>query len=136
MDQPALFHERIEEALDEVIKTCGGRKKFASEMWPNKPHRDAHNLLDACLNPERREKFAPHDVLYVLKRGREADCHVAMEFLCGESGYTKPVPIDPESERAKRERELVETVKRAERLIDDIKRLTQPHLQTIAGGKG
>ena len=47
--------DRIEDAIDEVIHRCGGRKAFATDLWPHKAQRDAHNLLDACLNPDRRE---------------------------------------------------------------------------------
>src|ERR1700675_2688422 len=100
MDQPALFHERIEQAVDEVIAACGGRKAFAAEMWPEKSHRDAHNLLDACLNPERREKFAPEQLLYILRRGRAARCDGLMRYLSREAGYEDPKPIEPKDEEA------------------------------------
>ena len=52
--QHALFHERIEDAIDEVVRQCGGRKKLACEMWPDKPAREAHNAksegADAALS--------------------------------------------------------------------------------------
>jgi hypothetical protein len=98
--QSALFHERIEDALDEVIRVCGGRKKIACEMWPDKPQRDAHNLMDACLNPERRERFSPAQVLYIAKRGSEVGCHAVMMFLARECGYeVKPITRGEEVDR-------------------------------------
>lgn len=98
--QTALFHERIEDAIDEVIRVCGGRKKFACEMWPDKPQRDAHNLLDACLNAERREKLSPAQVLYVARRGHEVGCHALMQYLAQECGYEiKPISKDMEVDR-------------------------------------
>jgi len=135
MAQQALFYERIEEALAAVINECGGRKRFASDIWPNKPQRDAHNLLDACLNPERREKFAPHDLMYILKRGREAQCHVAMQFMCEEMGYSRPVPINPEDEKVKLQRQIIEAAQTLKTSLDRLERLTQPPLQAITGGK-
>ena len=135
MAQQALFYERIEEALAAVINECGGRKRFASDIWPNKPQRDAHNLLDACLNPERREKFAPHDLMYILKRGREAHCHIAMHFMCEEMGYSKAVPINPEDEKAKLQRQIVEAAQTLKTSLDRLERLTQPPLQAISGGR-
>lgn len=77
-----------------------GRKKLACEMWPDKPAREAHNLMDACLNPERRERFSPSQVLYIARRGREADCHALMNYLGAECGYeVKPVSKAEEVDR-------------------------------------
>lgn len=98
--QSALFHERIEDALDEVIRVCGGRKKFACDLWPDKPARDAHNLLDACLNPERRERFSPSQVLFIARRGHEAGCHAFMSYFAQECGYeAKPITKAEEVDR-------------------------------------
>lgn len=98
--QSALFHERIEDAIDEVIRVCGGRKKVACEMWPEKPQREAHNLLDACLNPERRERLSPAQVLYITRRGAEMGCHAVMMYFGRECGYDiKPVTRAEEVDR-------------------------------------
>jgi hypothetical protein len=98
--QPSLFHERIEDALDEVIRVCGGRKEFACEMWPDKPQREAHNLLDACLNPERREKFSPSQIIYILKRGRGVGCHSLMFYISRECEYeARPIIAAEEVDR-------------------------------------
>lgn len=98
--QGALFHERFEDAIDEVIRVCGGRKRFACEMWPDKPARDAHNLLDACLNPERRERLSPAQVMYIAKRGAESGCHAVMQYMAAECGYEiKPITKAEEADR-------------------------------------
>lgn len=98
--QSVLFHERFEDALDEVIRVCGGRKAFACEMWPDKSARDAHNLLDACLNPERRERLTPEQLLYIARRGAEVGCHAVMTYLAAECGYdVKPVTRAEEVDR-------------------------------------
>lgn len=123
MSQEALFHERIEEALDEVIKACGGRKRFAAEMWPDKPARDAHNLLDACLNPERRERLSPAQVIYVMQRGRAKGCHAVMRYVARECGYEEPKAIEPEDQRAKLQREFIEAQRRMEVMLADMKTL-------------
>jgi hypothetical protein len=98
--QTALFHERIEDAIDEVIRACGGRKKVACEMWPDKPQREAHNLIDACLNPDRRERFTPDQIIYLARRGHEANCHALMLYLGSDCGYEiKPVTQSEEVDR-------------------------------------
>ncbi len=111
MDTPSLFVESIEEAIAEVARVCGGRKAFAVAMWPALPVRDAHNRFDACLNPERREKFDLSDPLYIAKRGREAGCHSLMLFIARDTGYTDPQPVEPEDERAKLQREFIQAQK-------------------------
>lgn len=98
--QDALFHERFEDALDEVIRCCGGRKAVAAEMWPDKSARDAHNLMDACLNPDRRERFTPGQVVYIAKLGAGKGCHAVMQFLARECGYeVKPITRAEEVDR-------------------------------------
>jgi hypothetical protein len=131
MDQSSLFHERMEDALLEVINACGGRKAVACKMWETKPPRDAHNLLDACLNSERREKFGPDEILYLLRRGREVGCHAAMRYLTLECGYSPPVPLNPEDEKAVLQRQVIEAWKTIERSLDRLERLTQPPLQAV-----
>jgi hypothetical protein len=98
--QNALFHERIEDAVDEVSRSVGGRKKMACELWPDKPARDAHNLLDACLNPDRRERLSPSQLMYIARRGREVGCHAVMMFIDHDCGYeSKPVNRAEEVDR-------------------------------------
>ena len=121
--QSALFHERIEDALDEVIRCCVGRKAMAVKMWPLKPQREAHNLMDACLNPERRERFTPDQVLYILRCGREVGCHAAMHYLNAESGYAPAEPIDPENEIARLQREFIQASKSMSKTADRIEQL-------------
>lgn len=97
MQQADLFHERIEEAMEEVIRAIGGRKAFAVELWPDKAPRDAHNLIDACLNPDRREKFSPSQILLIAKRGASVGCHALLYFMARECGYDV-TPINPKKE--------------------------------------
>lgn len=123
MQQEPLFFERLEDALGAVIDRCGGRKKFAAEMYPNKPPRDAHNLLDAMLNPERREKFSPADVVYVARRGREAGCHAVMLFIARDAGYADPVPIDPQDVQAELQRTFIDAVDRLEIIKAQLQRV-------------
>lgn len=99
--QTKLFHERIEEAIDEVCRACGGRKVIAMELFgKEKSQRDAHNALDAMLNPERREKFSPSQLVYIAQRGQEVGCHSIMAFLGQECGYElKPITKAAEVDR-------------------------------------
>jgi hypothetical protein len=128
--QEALFYERVEDAIDAVIYACGGRKKFCCEMWPDKPMRDAHNLLDACLNPERREKFSPAQMLYILKRGHEVGCHSAMRYVAAEAGYDV-VPLSPEANRDRLAEAISESSRTLKRALDLAERMPAPKLRGV-----
>jgi hypothetical protein len=108
MTQDALFYESLNDALDAVVKACGGAKAVACKMWPEKTPDAAHRLLLACLNESRVEKLSPEHVLMLLRMGRERNCHAAINFLCRESGYGDPLPVDPEDEKARLQREFIE----------------------------
>lgn len=123
--QDALFHERIEDAIAAVADALG-RKRLACELWPEKTARDAHNLLDACLNAERRERLTPQQLLFVARRGREDGRHAIMQYLTRELGYADPQPIEPEEERARLQREFVEATHRLARLAERIEALGRP----------
>ncbi len=132
MQQEPLFHERIEDAALAVIDRCGGRKKFAAEMWPDKSLADAHNLLNACLNPEKRESFKPEQLLYICRRGRDVGCHALIVYLARSIGYADPQPIEPEDERAELQRQYVEAARSMARMAERIERLSTPTLRAAA----
>lgn len=118
--------DRIEDAINEVIMRCGGRKSFAAEMWPGKSQRDAHNLLDACLNPERREKFSPGAIVYIVKRGHAVGCHAVMQFLCSEAGYAAPSATHSQDERSELELRYLEVAKEMAKLAEKIEHTNTP----------
>lgn len=108
MSQEALFYETFNDALDAVVKACGGAKSVACKMWPEKTPDAAHRLLLACLNEGRVEKLSPEHVLMLLRMGRERNCHAAINYLARESGYSDPAPIEQEDEKARLQREFIE----------------------------
>lgn len=123
MDQEALFYETINDALDAVVKACGGAKSVACRMWPDKTPDAAHRLLLACLNEGRDEKLGPSQVLFILKLGRERGFHGAINFLAREAGYADPQPLEPEDERARLQREFIEAQKALQSLADRMERV-------------
>lgn len=125
MDKEPLFHERIEDAVAAVVDRLG-RKKIACALWPDKTQRDAHNLLDACLNPERRERLNPTQLLFIARKGRAEGLHAIVQFITRDLGYEEPVPIEVEDEKAKLQREYIEAAKSMARIAERIESLTAP----------
>ena len=96
--QPALFHESIQDALREVIRTAGGAKVVGAKLWPSLPVDQAASKISDCLNADRRQHFSENEMLHLLRIGREIDCHAAMHYIASISGYSQPEPVTPADE--------------------------------------
>lgn len=120
MEQKALFHDDINDALRAAIKACGGTKAVAAKLWPEKTVTDAQSYLNDCLNTARPAKLSPEQVLLLLRWAREAGCHDAINYLAGEAGYSAPLPIEPDDELARLQREYIAAVKTLQALTPKI----------------
>lgn len=133
MDQQALFCESLNDALHDVIRALGGMKAIGHELKPDMPIDQAGRWVADCLNHDRREHFTPEQVLWLLKRARKASCHSAVNFLLRESGYADAVPVEPEDERARLQRDFIEASKRMEQIAERMERLSgKPTLRRVA----
>lgn len=122
--QPALFYESLNDALREVVLALGGTKKVGSDMRPEKSADDAARWVSDCLNPDRREKFDPEQVLWLLRAGRKIGCHSGTYFICSDAGYSSPQPIEPQDEKAELQRQFIEASKHISRLADRIEKIS------------
>lgn len=118
MQQTVLFHESINDALDACVKACGGPKKVAGMLWPDKTADAAHRLLLQCFNEDRPEKLGPDQVLFILKLAREKGFHDGINFIARDCGYTDPEPMDAEDEKALLMRAFVDAQKNMQRIAD------------------
>lgn len=123
MSAPALFHETLLDALREVVGALGGSKKVGPLLRSTKTPEEAARFINDCLNPDRRERFDPDDVLYLLRAGRAAGCHAAANYIMREAGYADPIPVEPEDERARAQRDFEIAVKALGTVTDRLARL-------------
>lgn len=108
--------ESINDALQAAITALGGYKKVGPTLRPELPIDQAAGWLRDCLNPARREKLAPEQVVLILRLARAAGYHATMNFIAFDTGY-KAAPVDPES----LEGELQERFIAAVGVLDSIK---------------
>ena len=109
--QMSLHHESMADALREVIQAAGGPKAVGELMFPDMPADHAAGRIRDCLNSDRRDRFTPDQVLMILRIGHRVGCHAGMVFMSRELGYADPVPVEPEDEVARLQREFVEASK-------------------------
>lgn len=114
--------ETFSEALIECVKALGGSKKVGASMKPSRPIEESARWVRDCLNPERRERFDPDEVIWLLREARRAGCHTGMHYLADVTGYSHPSPVEPADEAAELQRAFIESVRLQQQLVE---RLTE-----------
>lgn len=130
-DHPELVHESLIDALREVVQAAGGMKTVGGKLRPEMAPDVAARWVSDCLNPDRREKFDPDQVLWLLREGRRVGDHSAMHFLAREAGYSTPHPVEPKEAMAELQREFV---KAQEKAADMLQRMEQLAAQLAGQG--
>lgn len=119
------FYEDINDALRDVVRQLGGNKKVGPKLWPELLEEQAGNRLRDCLNPDRREKLSPEQVLLLMRLAREAGVHAAMSYLAFSAGYEPPRPVDPGDQEAELQRTFIDAVERLEGIKTQLQRVQQ-----------
>lgn len=116
----------IESTLAEALGTaCNaiGRKRVAQMLWPEKSAESGQKEVSDCLHPDRRSKFSLEQIDLILAEARKRDCHAPMSYFARAFDYRKPVPITPESERDRIQREFIKATKTMQQLSAQMERL-------------
>jgi hypothetical protein len=109
MNQKALFHETLFDAIGADVLAAGGFKKVAGVLWPSDSSGAAK--LRNALNPEQPHKLCPEEVLQIKRLAQEAGSTETIQFEAQQLGYVCTW-IDPEDEAERIERENNEMLKR------------------------
>lgn len=128
----AVFQD-FDDAIAGAVAALGGFKRVGCRLRPEldcKPDLAAQWLRD-CLNPEKRERLNPHQVVLLLRLAKETGYHAAKHWLDAELGYEPGKPLNPVDERTRVQREFIDAVHESRRLADRLERLTQPPLQAV-----
>lgn len=94
------FFEGPEDALRAAVQSLGGAKQVGAQLWPDKTPDAAGRLMQDCLNPSRNEKLDVTQVMFVLRKAKEAGVHAPFTWFAGEVGYdARPVTKAEEADR-------------------------------------
>lgn len=128
----AMFAD-FDDALSGAVMALGGWKKVGCLLRPELAHKPdiAAQWVRDCLNPDKRERLNPHQLLLLLKLAKDAGYHAAKHWLDSELGYEQGRPLDPTDEQAQLQREFIAAVQTSKRIAERIERLTQPPLQAV-----
>lgn len=95
-----LLESDIYDAMGALVQALGGPKVVGCKLRPDKSADDAQKWVNNCLDRSRREKFAPEDLMVMLRAARHANNHDAKHFIDDFAGYhrTQPKSIQEEKE--------------------------------------
>lgn len=114
--------ESVNDALQSAVNALGGYKKAGPLLRPELPIDQAAGWLRDCLNPSRREKLSPEQVMLILRKCREAGYHAAMHFMAFDTGY-KAVPVDPQSQIEELQTRFCDSVQTLSTMASQLERM-------------
>lgn len=103
------FYESVNEALRSAVNGLGGFKKVGPLMRPELTVDTAAGWLRDCLNPDRREKLSPEQVMFIIREAGKANIHSLMSFIAFDTGY-KATPVAPQTREAELQQKFVDAV--------------------------
>lgn len=113
--QQELFYDDELHALRSMIENGLGYKRTAGHLWPDmKPESGYARLKNCVLRPEKGEALKFGEILAAMKFNGRFD---PIFHLCDETSHHRPAFRDMAEER-------LDLQGRAERLLDELKRIT------------
>jgi len=127
MNQHALFHDTIFDALGADIAAAGGFKAVAGKLWPAENPTTAATKLRNAINPDQAQKLCPEEVMQIKRLAQLAGSTATIQYEAQQLGYAVTW-IEPEDELERIEREnnellkaLTKRMERAEQLRSQTK---------------
>lgn len=118
-DQPPLWHDSPEEALDTTVKAAGGYKRVAERLWPADKPETAYNKLKHILDPTRSEKFSLGELLLVVELGRDSGDHSFAQYFGHRCKYKVEPIADEENKKRVRDAKIQFHLSEAARLVKE-----------------
>lgn len=110
MNQNALFHDTLFDAIGADISAAGGFKVVAGKLWPAESPATAAAKLRNSINPEQPQKLCPEEVLQIKRLAQEAGSSATVQYEAQQLGFVVTW-ISPEDELQRIERETHEMLR-------------------------
>jgi hypothetical protein len=133
MNQAALFHDTIFDALGADIAAAGGFKVVAGKLWPAENPTSAATKLRNAVNPDQQQKLCPEEVMQIKRLAREAGSTATVQYEAQQLGYAVTW-VEPEDELQRIERENNELLKALTKRMERADVL-RSQLRAVEGGR-
>lgn len=110
MNQAALWHDTIYDAIGADIAAAGGYKVVAGKLWPSENPTTAATKLRNAVNPDQAQKLCPEEVMQIKRLAYDASSTATIQYEARQLGY-EVTWIEPEDEVERIERENNELLK-------------------------
>ena len=120
--QPRLFHDVITDAMHTDIAACGGAEKAAEWMLPHLGPKAGGDMVRAFVNPDRRERMTPEQLLLLKRKAAEVGSYATVTFEAQELGY-QPQWLDPQDEADELRRAVRDLLKVVNQRLERIERV-------------
>lgn len=117
MNQRALFHDTIYDAIGADIAAAGGFKAVAGKLWPAESPTSAAAKLRNAINPEQQQKLCPEEVMQIKRLAHDVGSHATVTYEAHQMGYLVQW-IEPEDELQRIECENNELLKALTKRLD------------------
>jgi hypothetical protein len=124
MTPQALWFEDIFDAI-RADSVAVGPKILAALLWPEKPIEQASRLLADCLNRDRSQRLTPEQLQLVIREARREGSYCTISYICDDANMTRPLPVEPEDERARLQREVVNAASAFKQLVERLERVSK-----------
>lgn len=126
MQQTALFHDDIYEAISTDVQALGGPKKVAVRLWPHKKDPGAAGeYLKCCLRADRAEKLDPEQVMLIKNWAKEVGSYATLTFESQDIGFEFQI-IEPEDEIVRLQRQFIAAQEGMGQILKRMEKLNLP----------
>lgn len=124
--------DRLNTALIDCVRACGGSKAVGPSLWPEKTAEAAQRMLLDCLNEDRPQNLSPSQVLLLVRMARERGCHAYLQFLSDELSYAPPVPVAPQDQADELRRRVLEMGRELQAVLARLDQVERPGPRAVA----
>ncbi len=121
MNQVALFHETIYDALGADIAAAGGFKVVAGKLWPTEGTATAAAKLRNSINPEQPHKLCADEVLAIKRLAREFGSTATVDYEAQQLGF-QVAWVDPKDEADELRRRIADQLATLNRMVGRLER--------------
>jgi hypothetical protein len=130
VNQSALFHDSLSDAIGADIAAAGGFKAVAAKLWPTDAPGAATAKLRNSLNPEQPHKLCPEELLAIKRMAHECGSDATVQYEASQLGFAVSW-LDPRDEADELRRRVLDAADELKRLFSRLERADERVLKAV-----